>query len=108
VPVHLTPRAADRVRTLLADKGLPDGWLRLGVKGGGCSGFSYVLDLVAAAAERDRRFEEHGARICVDLKSYLFVNGTTVDWRDDLVKEGFVFDNPTAKKSCSCGDSFAV
>ncbi len=106
--VQLTPRAAERVRTLLLDKGLEDGWLRLGVKGGGCSGFSYVLDLVPTPTESDKQFEAHGTRVCVDRKSYLHVNGTTVDWSDDLVKTGFVFDNPVARKTCSCGDSFTT
>lgn len=93
---------------MLAEKGLHAGYLRVGVKGGGCSGFSYVLDLVERASESDKQFEEHGARVCVDRKSYLFVNGTVVDFRDDLVKAGFVFENPAARRTCSCGDSFAV
>ena len=88
--------------------------LRVGVKGGGCSGFSYILDLTETKKEGDERwdydFDLDGtsftlAVIC-DPKSYLYLNGTTVDFKDEVMGRGFVFDNPNATNTCGCGSSF--
>lgn len=104
--LELTPAAQDRVRALLAQEGAS--WLRLGIRGGGCSGMSYFMDFVAEPKEKDKTFSFGDVQVCVDRKSYLFLNGVKVDYQDDLIRTGFVFDNPAAKRSCSCGDSFAV
>lgn len=108
--VQFTDTALRRVRDLLAER--PGSWFRLGIRGGGCSGLSYFMDLIEAPGEKDKRldvaFEGRPLQVCVDNKSYLFLNGTEVDWEQDLVKASFVFHNPNAKRSCSCGESFAV
>ena len=108
--VHLTERAARKIRTLLEKEGvsLDNGGLRLGVQGGGCSGLSYAMRLEARPRDRDKVFEQHGARIFVDPKSLQYLNGTTLEYEETLMRQGFVFQNPNAARSCGCGSSFTV
>jgi iron-sulfur cluster assembly protein len=106
MPVQFTPAAVTRGKTLLTEKAAR--WLRVGIRSGGCSGMSYFMDYVPAPEDTDKQFEIDGLPVCVDRKSYLFLNGTEIDWEQSLVKQGFVFHNPTAKRSCSCGESFTV
>ncbi len=107
--IELTERAAREVKTILAEQeASPETtYLRLGVKGGGCSGFSYVLDLTATKGEHDEEHDSHGVKLICDPKSYLYLNGTTVDFKDEIMGRGFVFNNPNATGSCSCGSSFS-
>ena len=84
-------------------------WVRIGAKGGGCSGFTYVLDFdTEGPTEFDLTFEEHGVRLIVDKKSEFFMGGTILDFNDALLDRGFVFKNPAATGSCGCGSSFSV
>lgn len=83
-------------------------YLRVGVKGGGCSGFSYTLDLTEGVTEQDERWEQHGVNVICDSKSLLYLEGTTVDFRDELMGRGFVFNNPNATNTCGCGSSFSA
>ena len=106
--VYVSLKAAKKIRATLDDQNTPDGGLRLGVKGGGCSGLSYVIRYESEKRAGDKVFEEHGARIFVDLKSYLYLKGTTLDWQGTLLQEGFAFLNPNSSGSCSCGLSFTV
>jgi iron-sulfur cluster assembly protein len=109
MPVQFTPQAVARGRELVSEKcPAPAGWMRLGVRSGGCSGFSYFMDFVELPEPTDKQFEFDGLKVCVDRKSYLFLNGVEVDFEASLVKNGFVFNNPDAKRSCSCGESFSV
>ncbi len=82
--------------------------IRLGVKSGGCSGLTYVLDIVEAPEANDRVFTLNGVRMFCDPKSYLYLNGTEVDYESSMTGGGFKFVNPNAKRSCGCGTSFAV
>ena len=82
--------------------------LRVGVKGGGCSGFSYLLDLTESARDTDETFEQHGVTIVCDPKSFLYLNGTSIDFKDEVMGRGFVFNNPNATSSCGCGSSFSA
>lgn len=109
--ISLTPAAVKKVREILA--GQPEGdsmYLRLGVKGGGCSGFSYVLEFDQDLDTKyDRTMEIDGVRVVVDRKSLLFLAGTTLDYTGDLHilgEGGFEFQNPNASRSCGCGTSF--
>jgi len=107
--ITLTQRAARKMSEVFAREGMPtNGCLRVGVKGGGCGGFSYTLDVTGEPAQDDEVFTSHGVRIVCDPKSCLYLNGTEVDYQDDLIAGGFVFNNPNAKRSCGCGASFST
>jgi len=106
--IHVTEKAAKKINELLGKEGVPSasGGLRLGVQGGGCSGLSYAMRLDTQARDRDKVFEENGARVFVDPKSFLYLNDTTLDYEETLMRQGFVFQNPHAARSCGCGSSF--
>ena len=106
--IDISEKAAARIRALSAEKGTPQGGLRLGVKGGGCSGLSYFIDWAATPAKLDQIVERDGARVFVDPKSAVFLAGTTVDWQQTLMQTGFVFRNPNVKSACGCGESFTI
>jgi iron-sulfur cluster assembly protein len=106
--IEISEKAAVRIRALSAEKNTPNGGLRLGVKGGGCSGLSYVIDWAAEPARFDQVIERDGARVFVDPKSAVFLQGTTIDWQQTLMQSGFVFRNPNVKSACGCGESFTV
>lgn len=108
--IHLTEAAAKKIRQLLEKEGvsLEQGGLRVGVQGGGCSGLSYAMRLETQARDRDKIFEEFGARLFVDPKSLLYLNGTTLEYENTLMRQGFVFQNPNAARSCGCGSSFTA
>ena len=106
--LQISEKAAARIRAIVAEKKTPSGGLRLGVKGGGCSGLSYFVDWAAEPARFDQVFEQDGARVFVDPKSAVFLAGTTVDWQQTLMQSGFVFRNPNVKSACGCGESFTV
>ena len=108
--VIITEAAAREINTIIEQQELDKESVRLrvGVKGGGCSGFSYLLDLTETQKESDELFEQHGIKIIIDPKSMLYLGGVTVDFKDELMGRGFVFNNPNASSSCGCGSSFAV
>jgi iron-sulfur cluster assembly protein len=106
--INLTPRAVEKAREALRKRGTPDAFLRLGVKGGGCSGFSYVIEFADETRTRDVVFEFDGVKVVVDPKSLVFLNGTTLDYEVKLMQHGFKFVNPNEKSSCGCGESFTV
>ena len=113
--VTLTEKAADEVKKVIEkmveEQGLPEGGdlvLRVGVQGGGCSGLSYAMRLDTQARDRDKIFEAFGARLFVDPKSLLYLNGTTLDYEETLMRQGFVFQNPNSARTCGCGSSFTA
>lgn len=107
--IILTERAAKQVKHLLAEHHMPpQTHLRVGIKGGGCSGFSYVINVATAPDPEDEVFTSHDVRIVCDPKSYLYLNGTEIDYDDSLMSKGFLFHNPNAKGTCSCGASFST
>ena len=83
-------------------------FLRVGVKGGGCSGFSYTLDLTQDKSENDECLNLHGVEVICDSKSLLYLDGATIDFKDEVMGRGFVFSNPVATSTCGCGSSFSV
>jgi len=84
-------------------------YLRVGVRGGGCSGFSYILDLTSNIKDNDETVsEQNGITVICDPKSLLYIDGTTIDFRDEIMGRGFVFNNPNATASCGCGSSFST
>lgn len=108
--VNITEKAAEEIKRVISDKNMPaETALRIGVAGGGCSGFQYSLGFDTEMDEvKDLSTEQHGIRVTVDKKSDLFLDGTTIDFYDGLEKRGFTFDNPNAVKSCGCGSSFSA
>ena len=108
--ITITEGAITRFEKLKQMRQTPDAILRVGVRGGGCSGLSYFLDIVEAPEERDKvfTFKDGEVTVAVDRKSYLFLNGTELDFQKTLMKTGFVFNNPLAGTSCSCGESFTL
>lgn len=104
-PIHLTPAAIARIRCLL-DQNHCEGGLRLGVVGGGCSGLSYKFKLETAPRPADQVLDYDGVRVFVDPKSLSYLKGLTLDYTQSLMESAFVFENPNAKRHCSCGKSF--
>jgi iron-sulfur cluster assembly protein len=110
--ITLTDRAVERIRNIRLQQGLNDDIaLRLGVVGGGCSGLSYAIDFDTdpeKALKNDQRFEDRGVHVVIDMRSFLYLAGTELDYTDGLNGKGFHFNNPNASRTCSCGESFAV
>lgn len=106
--IELTERAAEEVKKIISEQKLEDGTvLRIGVTGGGCSGFSYALGFDTNFDEAaDSKSSQHGVDVVVDRKSSLYLDGTKLDFFEGLEKRGFTFENPNAVKSCGCGSSF--
>ena len=109
--ISLSETAAREIKDIIKQQNLPEEStrLRVGVKGGGCSGFSYMLDLTEEPkGEMDEELDSHGVKILCDMKSYLYLNGVEIDFKDEVMGRGFVFKNPNASSSCGCGHSFSV
>jgi iron-sulfur cluster assembly protein len=106
--IEITEQAAVQIKRIVAERGAMDGGLRVGVKGGGCSGLSYVMDFAVKPAANDKVFEKDGAKVVVDPKSFMFLDGMTISWKNTLQEKGFQLENPNVKKSCGCGTSFSV
>ncbi|MBI4489588.1 MAG: iron-sulfur cluster assembly accessory protein [Deltaproteobacteria bacterium] len=105
--IGITDRAAEKIKEFLAAENREGQGLRLKVVGGGCSGLQYKLDFDEQRAG-DRVFEKQGAKVLVDMKSLLYLNGTELDFKEELMESGFVFQNPNVKRACGCGASFTV
>jgi iron-sulfur cluster assembly accessory protein len=105
--IGMTDQAAQKIQELVTEKGIVDGGLRVKVVGGGCSGLTYKMDL-DQAREGDKIFEHGGAKLVVDRKSFLYLNGTVLDFKDELMSSGFNLQNPNVKRTCGCGSSFGV
>jgi iron-sulfur cluster assembly protein len=113
--IHLSEKAAEKVREIVTADNFPDTmYLYVGVKGGGCSGLQYVLDLrdetAAPIKDSDEVFESNGLVVVSDFKSYMVGNlsGTTIDYQESMMGAGFTFNNPNAKHSCGCGSSYSA
>jgi iron-sulfur cluster assembly protein len=106
--VAMTPAAVSRVKELMTAQKLEQAFLRMGVRGGGCSGMTYDLQFDSELRKHDKQFEVDGVKVVVDVKSYLYLNGTTLDYVTQGLTGGFTFVNPNAKSSCGCGTSFTA
>ena len=109
--INLTEKAAGKIKEIIKEQNLPEAEtrLRVGVRGGGCSGFSYMLDLTEEPkSEMDEELEDKGVKILIDQKSYLYLQGTEIDYKDEVMAQGFVFKNPNATSTCGCGSSFSA
>lgn len=106
--IQISESAAKQIQRLKEDGSAPAEFLRVKVVPGGCSGMSYKLDFDSGLKDDDKLFEDHGTRVVVDKKSYLYIAGMTLDFEGGLNGKGFVFSNPNASKTCGCGSSFGV
>jgi iron-sulfur cluster assembly protein len=109
--IYISDKAKSKVVQLMGDAGIandPSYFVRVGVVGGGCSGLSYKLDFDNETKPMDQVFEDNGVKIVTDLKSFLYLVNTTLDFSDGLNGKGFYFSNPNASRTCGCGESFAV
>ena len=109
--IFVSEKAKVKVQSLMADAGIasdPAYFLRVSVVGGGCSGLSYKLDFDNETKPMDQVFEDNGVKVVTDLKSFLYLVNTTLDFSDGLNGKGFYFSNPNASRTCGCGESFAV
>ena len=111
--INVTELAAKEVKRIIESEASWDDkskkmYLRVGVMGGGCSGFRYSLDLTEEKTDNDEVFPQHGVVIICDSKSHLYLDGATIDFKDGVMDRGFVFNNPNATSSCGCGDSFSA
>jgi iron-sulfur cluster assembly protein len=107
--IFVSDKAKERVIRLMEDGGMAkDHFLRVSVVGGGCSGLSYKLDFDNQSKPNDQVFEHNGIKVVTDLKSFLYLVNTTLDFSEGLNGKGFYFSNPNASRTCGCGESFAV
>lgn len=107
--IQITDKAAKKIEVLKSEDGCEaHAFLRVRVEKGGCSGFNYKMDFDTNSEDNDKSFENNGTKVVVDSKSLLYLMGMTLDFEGGLNGAGFVFNNPNATKSCSCGSSFAV
>ena len=107
--IKVNDNAKEKIATLLAESGKPEGsFVRVGVKGGGCSGLMYNLDFDSALTDNDKIFEDNGVKVVVDKKSMLYLLGTELEYSGGLNGKGFSFVNPNTSRTCGCGESFSI
>ena len=107
--ITVSEKAKEYIKALMAKENhAPGTFVRVGVKGGGCSGLEYVMKFEASEEEGDQVFEDKGIKVVVQMKSLLYLYGTELDYSDGLNGKGLYFNNPNATRTCSCGESFAV
>ena len=106
--IQVTARAAAKAIEFSSKEGRADCRLKIAVQGGGCSGLQYVLEMVDGPEDTDKVIKEHGIEVYVPKRAFVFLAGTVLDFSDGLNGRGFEFHNPNAKRTCGCGDSFAV
>ena len=107
-PISLTPNAVSKVKEIMAQQNPVPTGLRVGVVGGGCSGFSYSMSFENGAGMMDKVFDMDGLKVYVDATSVMYLNGCIVDYVESIEGAGFKFENPNVKSTCGCGSSFSV
>ena len=105
--ITITEAAKKKVKSILFKRQTPDDLLRIAIKGGGCSGFTYHYEFVSTPEEKDKVFDFDEVKICIDRKSYLFLNGMEIDYEETMMRSGIVMNNPNAKRTCGCGESIS-
>jgi len=108
--IYISDKAKDRVKKIMEENNYSsqEYFLRVSVQSGGCSGLSYKMDFENELKPKDQEFEDKGIKLVTDLKSFLYLVNTTLDFSDGLNGKGFYFNNPNASRSCACGESFSV
>ena len=106
--IKVTDIAKETAKRMMAEENKPDYFIRVGVKGGGCSGLMYNLEFDNQINDDDKEFEDNGIKVVMDKKSVLYLVGTTLDYSGGLNGKGFIFSNPNASRTCGCGESFSL
>ena len=107
--IKVAESASKKLKGIITEQGYTDKhFVRVSVEGGGCSGLQYKLDFDDQMKEGDQEFEDNDIKVVVDVKSFLYLAGTTLEYSDGLNGKGFAFNNPNASRTCGCGESFAV
>ncbi|CAN5473420.1 iron-sulfur cluster assembly accessory protein [soil metagenome] len=107
--INVTEKAISEIKKIMKENEIPEGYfLRVGIKGGGCSGLTYTLGFDTEERPGDNEISKDDVKIIIDMKSYLYLSGTELDYTDGLNGKGFTFNNPNAKRTCGCGSSFGV
>lgn len=107
--LYVSEKAKERIEAMVQEQGYgPEHFIRISVKGGGCSGLSYQMDFDTKMEADDQEFEDKGIKLVTDLRSFLYLVNTTLDFSEGLNGKGFHFNNPNASRSCACGESFSV
>lgn len=107
--INITDKAVLEIKKIMQENNIPENYgLRIGIKGGGCSGLTYTLGFDSESKPSDNIIEKEGLNIFVDMKSFLYLTGTELDYTDGLSGKGFIFNNPNAKRTCGCGSSFSA
>jgi len=107
MPITMTDFADERIYELMKRSKSEEGFLKISLKSGGCSGFSYNFDFTEDPAEGDKVFEFERTKVCIDKKSYLFLNGMEIGYEEGVFKSGIILNNPNAKSSCGCGETIS-
>ena len=105
--ITMTDVAQQKVYDILKKRQTPGHYLRISLQGGGCSGFMYSYEFIEKPPEKDKIFEFGKVKVCIDIKSYLFLNGMEIDYQEDLLKSGLTFNAPKASRTCGCGESIS-
>ncbi|MBD3226093.1 MAG: iron-sulfur cluster insertion protein ErpA [Caldithrix sp.] len=106
--IDISDRAISQIKTIMRNENRENNGLRIGIKGGGCSGFTYVMDFEENPGDNDQIYNINDVNVVIDSKSVVYLQGTELDFTDGLNGSGFIFKNPNATRSCGCGSSFAV
>ena len=106
--IKVSESAKSQAQRLMQEQNLSNAFIRVGVKGGGCSGLTYIMDFDTELKDEDKAFEDNGIKIVVDKKSFLYLVGTELNYSGGLNGKGFEFINPNANRTCGCGESFSI
>ena len=106
--ITITDFADQRISEIIKRSQQGSSYLRVGIKGGGCSGYSYTFSFTGQPTDKDHVFEFANTKVCIDDTSYFFLNGMEIDYEEEAFKSGIVINNPNAQRSCGCGESFSV
>jgi iron-sulfur cluster assembly protein len=105
--ITMTEFAKEKITQILQKRQTPNQYLRINLQGGGCSGYMYSYDIVTEPQEKDKVFQFDNVNVCIDIKSYIFLNGMEIDYQEDLLKSGLVFNTPNVNRTCGCGESIS-
>ena len=105
--ITITDAATQKISEILKKRQTPEDFLRISLKGGGCSGYIHSYEFIQEPAKTDKIFDFGAVRVCVDVKSYMFLNGMEIDYKEELLKSGIVLNIPSVTRTCGCGESVA-